>query len=363
MVDIPRAEYTEPLLETFYLKLSQHEDIGLENDIIDVNASTDLGEDVSYKPEAFRILGYKAINRSEMITFLKDNKDELINLVFERDDIQRYDRKRYDDAVDKLPGFLDMMDLNTKGVHQEKFPKLYPIVFLQEILALDKNYKIDNSYYRHTSNEIKTLNTELNNGLYARRKSQIALLKRVNKRMYKYSGRKEEAKYAFDAELCMDKILRRIYSANCLSDMLKVHSFFKNYTDTIYLLDRQLFDVKKKLLKVMGRKIKGYDLIGDEGTMRFFLGTIYNSPIVDDLGKRFGKYALKAEINKQSVGYKLPVELTHNCVGATDCFNLGIRIDVWNKIIEVLYFLVETDSDERKVFKRNGIAFYTYAKT
>lgn len=80
---MPRAEYTQSLLETFYLKLLQHEDIGHEYDIIDVNVGeeVDIGM-VSYHPAEFKLLVYKTINKSDMVSFLRDSKDRIINYIY-----------------------------------------------------------------------------------------------------------------------------------------------------------------------------------------------------------------------------------------------------------------------------------------
>ena len=80
----------------------------------------------------------------------------------------------------------------------------------------------------------------------------------MNQRFYKYAGKQEEAKYAAEAELYMDRMISRIYEANSLYDMLVLHNYFMNYTDAVFLLDKQIEGTKKKLSKVIKRKQKGY---------------------------------------------------------------------------------------------------------
>lgn len=353
---MPKAKYQDPLLKTFYLKLSQHEDMGLEYDIIDVNTATEeLESEIEYRPEEYRQLAYMPINKADMVTFLRDNKEDIICFVYEKDDITSYERKRYDVVVEKLPNFIAMMDLNTKAIKAEKIPKLYAIVYMQEMLRLDKKYKIENNYYRYKTSELKSLNTELNYGTEARRKSQIALIKRVNKRFYKYAGKPEEAKYAMDAEIYMDMIISRIYEANSLEDMLYIHNLFLNYTDTIFLLDKQIESAMKRLKKVIGRKQKGYEWIGDPETMRYFLGTIYNSPIINDMGKEIGKRVFDAELKKKNAGYSWPIELTGNYIGEADNYQLDAVIDTEEKKIHVLGFHLIADKRQQGIFERNGI--------
>ena len=354
--DMPRAEYQDPLLETFYLKLSQHEDMGLEYDIIDVDsAMEEIGGEITYHPEKYRAFAYMHINKSEMVSFLRDNKEDIICFVYQKDDISNYERKRYDAVLEKLPDFISMLNLNTKVVNAEKISKLYAIVYMQEMLQLDKTFKIENRYYRYKTSEIKSLNTELGYGVQAKRKSQIALIKRVNKRFYKYAGKAEEARYAMDAELFIDRIISRIYETNSLEDMLFIHSYFMNYTDTIFLLDKQIESVLKRLKKVVGRKQKGYEWSGSPETMRYFLGTIYNSPIIDDIGKNIGKRVFDAELKKENRGYWWPIELTHNYIAQADCYKLYTVIDTVHKQIHVLGFDLDANERQQKIFKRNSI--------
>lgn len=353
---MPKAEYQDPLLETFYLKLSQHEDIGLEHDIIDVNsASEEIEGEITYRPEEFRLFAYMPINKTDMVSFLRDKKEDIIFFVYEKDEITSYERKRYDVVLEKLPDFIAMLDLNTKAVNAEKISKLYAIVYMQEVLRLDKKYKIENNYYRYKTSELKSLNTELGYGLKAKRKSQIALIKRVNRRFYKYAGKSEEARYAMDAELYIDMIISRIYETNSLEDMLFLHNFFMNYTDTIFLLDKQIESALKRLKKIAGRKQKGYEWVSDPETMRYFLGTIYNSPIIDDMGKSIGKKVFDAESKKENVGYSWTIELTDNYIGEADNYQLDVVIDIDQKRIHVLGFHLVADEGQQRIFKRNNI--------
>ncbi len=360
LLEMPRAEYEDSLLETMYLKLSQHEDIGLEMDIIDVNVENqELEGSVKYHPEEFEVLAYQPINKNDVILYLKESKDDIINLVYEKDEITSYEKKRYDVAVDKFAEYLDMLNLNTKLATTEIVPKLYAIAYMQELLSIDKKYKIENDYYRHETSELKSLNTEVNNGIRARRKSQIALIRRVNKRFYRYAGKQEEAQYAAETEMYMDMMISRIYEANSINDMLFLHNMFMNYTDTVFLLDKQIQATQKKLSKVIKRKQKGYNWYAADDIMRFFIGTIHNSPIIDDIGKKIGEELFKAELNRVSTTYDLDIELTHNYIGGVDNYKLYLFLDTVNKNILVRGFYSFADQREEHILKRNGIKIKT----
>ena len=357
MVEMPRAEYKENILESFYLKLSQYEDIGLENDLIFINEKEIFSTPVHYRVDEFKRLAYAPINRDKMVEYLEENKTELLPLVFEKDETSKYESKRYDKAVEYFSDFIEMLDLNTQAVHQEVFPKLYPIVFMQEILSLDKKYKIENKYYRHQTTELKSLYTELRYGIYARRKSQIAIIKRVNNRLYHYSGRKEEAELTTEIEVYIDKILHRIYETNCIEDMLHAHSFFMNTVDTVFLLDKQIEGTQKSLLKSVRRKSSGYELkASSDDLKRFFLGTIHNSPIIMEVGKKIGKRDLKVESGKASPLEDMELELVGNYIGKTDRYILRYFIDVAEKTIFIVFFYEwPKNQEEHEMNRRCGI--------
>lgn len=360
MLEMPRADYEDPLLQTVFLKLSQHEDAGLEMDIIDVNlANQDEEESIKYHLDEYKLLAYKPINKKDIAKYLKESKDEIINLVYEKDDISAYDRTRYDVIVDKFSEYLDMLNLNTKLSDTEIVSKLYAIAYMQELITIDKKYKIENFYYRYKTTELKTLNNEVNYGIQAKRKSQLALIRRVNKRFYRYAGKQEEAKYAAEAEMYMDMMISRIYEANSLGDMLFLHNYFMNYTDAVFLLGKQIEGTKKQLSKIIKRKQKGYDWLVADDVKQYFIGTIHNSPIIGDIGKKIGDELFRHEVRKVSGSYYIDINLTHNHIGGEDNYKLWLFFDTINKKIIVQNFKSIATKYEEIMLKRNGIKIIT----
>jgi hypothetical protein len=356
MKDMPKAEYEEPLLQTFFLKLSQHEEMGLEKDLIDVNlANQDADGNIKYHPDEFKLLAYKPIKKSEMISFLRDSKDEIINLVYEKDDVTSYERKRYDVVLEKISKYIDLINLNTKASEIEIVPKLYAISYMQELLRIDKRYKIKNNYYRYKTTELKSLNTEINYGIQAKIKSQLALIRKVNQRFYRYAGKQEEAKYAAESEMYMDMMISRIYEANSINDMLFLHNYFMNYTDAILLLDKQIEGTKEQLSNAIKRKQMGYDWIVSDDFKQYFFGTIHNSPIIDDIGKKIGDVLFQSELRNISRLYDIDIELTHNHIGGVDNYKLFLFLDTMQKKIVVRCFYSIATPYEEVMLKRNGI--------
>ena len=359
MLPLQEGNYTDALLETFYLKLFEHEHMGREYDVLDVNLRNTLSEEaVSYKPEAYKLFAYRPIKKSEMESFLRDKKEELLPFVFERDIIEQYDRERYDRVLSNVSNFLNIVEENTKAAESEVVPMLYAIVYMQEFINIDKKERIPNDYYRYKTGEIKSINQELNLGNEARRKSQIAIARRVTRRMYKYAGKAELSEVAFKAEMYIDMIISRIHQCDSFKDMCYMNNFFLNLTDTVFLSDKQLDEAEQKLKKAIGRKKKGYSILYQDmirEKRRYFLGTIYNSPIIDDLGKKIGKKLLEADVRNISKPLIEYIELTHNYMGAADNYVLKLFIYSYEKVLMIEDFFIVMEGELHRVLKRNAV--------
>lgn len=59
------------------------------------------------------------------------------------------------------------------------------------------------------------------------------------------------------------------------------------------------------------------------------------------------------------VKYCLELNLTNNYIGDADNYMLNLRIDVENKEINLTSFLLFSDENKLRIFKRNGIKIKT----
>lgn len=351
----PLTEYEDTILETFYLKLSQHENLGREYDIIDVNSHRYKEDYTDYNPEYYKRLAYQAIKKSEVVNFLKDSKEELLPLVFEKDAVSSNERKRYDVIADLVENYIHFIDENTRAIEMDIVSKLYVVSYMQELLRIDKKDKIDNYYYRRKTSESKSLYTELSYGIDARRKSQIALIRRVNRRFYHYSGKAEEWEYAESAETYIDVFLCAILQSNSLNDMMTIYNLFMQISDNVLLLESQIEYSYNRLKKCANRKQKGYDWVISPELKRFFIGTIHNSPIIDQIGKGIGNAIFKAHVRKYGTSYDLDVALTNNYIARTDNYRLRGFIDYYEQRFIISSFKLVADPKLEKILARNCI--------
>lgn len=85
------------------------------------------------------------------------------------------------------------------------------------------------------------------------------------------------------------------------------------------------------------------------------MGTVHNSPIIEDLGKKIGKEIQKLELTKQRKGIFWPIELTDNYIGISDDYRLEVIIDPREKVIELLDFYIKPNMKLKEVLIRNSL--------
>lgn len=342
-------QYNHSLLETVYLKLAEHETIGRELDLMDINDYTvkymnGISEEKLFE---YKRLAYKRLNKTEVVSFLTENRKKIAPLVFEKEKVSSNDYKKYDTAIERVNNYIQVVNENTKLMDADELPQLFVICCMQEVIQIDKNEKINNGYYRHDTNEIKTLNTELNNGTKAKRKSQLALIGRANKRFYVYAGKEAESNYAKRAEKAIDKIIHRIFQADNLIDMAYMHNFFMMAVDSALVADSRTENNKKSFMKAVKRVVKGYQLVGDSFMIQGFFATINNTSIPELLGKKIGKEIFKLECDGGNVVCEKSwfFDLTDNYINETENYMLRATIDTINKRI-IIHALFITPSGE-----------------
>jgi hypothetical protein len=351
------GKYKHSLLETVYLKLWQHENLGREHDILEVTQKTQ--EFIASLPDdltEYRSLAGKTVYKKDMKQFIKDNRKLLAKLAFESDSVTSNQYKVFDLASEKVEYYLDMLNDNTMVNKFIDIPQLLVVAAIQEIINLDKKEVFPNRFYRYTTTDQKTMNTELVYGTDAFRKSQLAWVARVNTRYNAYNGRKDEALLAYKAQSAIDKIIVNLFKTNSITDMLVVHNFYMQLMDEV-LLSEDLYNKNiARFEKSVGKRKKGYHIANayDFQARRLFSVTV-NSGIVDQLAKRTARNILEAERTGNPINYWHPIELKGNYYEGDDNYKVGFRVNPMYKEIHVLIFENDMDSYRKQIMKENGI--------
>lgn len=223
----PKPFSRNDILEAFYLKLVQHEHIGMALDQQNICLQTctySLQNTALITPDYYSL--HKIMPAATAKNFLKDNKLDILAFIHKGEKVSDSTAKMYDKLLEEWDQFKEMIDFNMYG-NKDSINGFYLIAYIDELLILKENpkLKIQNHYYRYQTSELKSLYNELPNGRNARTKTQRALIERVSKRFFSYLNIAEEFQYAKKIEMCIDDLLIKIFSCSSLQEMLHRHDF------------------------------------------------------------------------------------------------------------------------------------------
>lgn len=218
--------YEDSLLETFYLKLSLHEMIGREIELINISETEYKGEQEideiqrkryqQYLPELIPVFWNGNDRYEEVTKYVKEHRKFLAQCVFGKETISNNDYRKFDKAADSIIHFLDFYKDNTKAAQANHVPVMLLISHMQEYVF--GNEKIDAIFYRHKPEDKVTFRTQIDSG-EALRRSQYAWIKKVRDRWYTNIGMGNINKKVQEIERCLDKLLLKVYAGNSLWEM------------------------------------------------------------------------------------------------------------------------------------------------
>lgn len=356
------VKYKDSVLETFYLMLVQHECLGREMDIVDVAAHViqiqDIDDRIDYCPDEYKKLAYIVVKENEeriaITDYIKTNRKKLAQFVFGQDRISSNEYKKFDAAASKIKFYLEMLQDNSAfKLNEEGIPVLLIIVCLQEIIIIDKNLKIENSFYRHESGDLKTLNAELPRGISAFRKNQIAWIERVNYKFNVYAGRKEETIFVKKIEASMDILFTKIFQSDSLEDMMCLHEYLNMMVYIAFFEDRKMKEGLKYFSNAISRRKKGYQIVGNPFTIRRFIAVLMPGTVLERLAKQISKSVMDAEKREAKIKKQWPVEL-----GKGNYFRdmvVKVLINPFDKTIEIDWFGFEQNHEAEEILQNNGI--------
>lgn len=333
-------KYQDSILETFYLKLCQHESLGREYDILDIsNIELEVPmTDIEYKQEELEILENKMIDKSYIEEYITSKRRALAKLVFHKEKISGNDYKKFDKATSNVKNCIEMLDNNTKYCLCESVPSLLVVAIIKEILDMDKKEVIDNKFYHRTTADKKTLNTELVNGKDAFRKNQMAWVAKIIRRYNMCQRERKDIILARTIEKYIDKIMIRIYKCNSINDMIFLHNFIMIWIDAVFVPQERI-NKDKKIFCDRVFKECGLNVEIDQHMAQMFFGNAINSEIPNNLVD-----AIKIEIDRmKNMGEKnrsmmWPIEYQDNYFHGNEQYYLIANISLERKCFDVLRY-------------------------
>ena len=221
-----RGAYQAPILSSFYLKLSEHEQLGCENDLMDAGETLPELPKLTFRLEEYRKLEDEQIPKEKAETWLRNKKERLLPLIYETDPVTKQQEKDYDKAVESVIKLISVSDFNTASIGREDLPGLWLVAAMQVLTGEERKEKPKINYYRHQTSERRTLENEAKDGLNSRTKSQLIMLRRVNHHYHVCLGLEKEDACAFEIEKIISRFHCRELEANSLDEMEHLHNEF-----------------------------------------------------------------------------------------------------------------------------------------
>jgi hypothetical protein len=304
-------QYKDTILETFYLKILQHENLGRENDIIDIQ---ELDRQGMYDPDASWVNQYKemlnqVVDEEKIEEFIKGNRKRLAYMAFRKNPSSN-DSRKFKAASNKIRFYLGMLEDNTLWKKEDGIPVLIIISCIQEIIELNKKEKVNNQFYRYKTKDLKTLNTELYRGKGAYQKNQIAWVEKVRNRYNSNLGKGDRARVTYKIITHLDNLMIKIYQSDSLEDMQTLHSYLLTLVYVI-VNDNELIERKFSWFSSIAFKESiGYKVIADNQIKLFFIGLLGQMPYFNNLAEQVGHF-IKTVEKEGRMGEKYwPFEIT-----------------------------------------------------
>lgn len=310
------GRYKHSLLETFYLKLLEHENLGREYDIISVSNNI-MNVDItqSGNHELYDQLAVQEVKITDVDNYLKNNRLRIATYVFDKEKTTSNEKDKYDRAAPKVKYFLKMFTENTKYKGIDVVSVLLLVVCIQEIISLTNKDKIENHYYRAGMEAVKSIKSELHDDSNdpIKTMSQLVWVERV---MYRYNSCRHNTdilQMTRQTEKYIDYLITRTLETNSLVDMRFIHTYFRlNIQGMIYPQD-ELEKQKKRFEKILRRKAEKYTVQIPSGDSWGYARHFFSIPIPDAELEKTAKMIFKAmiaaekDMKPQSFDYELIV--------------------------------------------------------
>lgn len=216
----PINSHQHSIFEQFYLKLIEHENLGRQNDIIDLYNVEFESKNFPKQNQMFQKLATNTlISRKNVKTYFTKYQNRLSKIVFEKNKPTDYELVKYRSAVETLDKALEIITSNTFFDYCYGVPEKLLIVIMQVYIFIDKKQSVKNSFYGYCSSDIKRIRKEISAGLEALSKNQLATSKFIWDLYYEKSGKKEIRATISQYERSIDEMLKIILSGDTIEDL------------------------------------------------------------------------------------------------------------------------------------------------
>lgn len=296
------GKYQHSLLETFYLKLCQHENVGRQRDLLDLQTRIKPVSEMSTAGNIAPLI-CKHVQKNDISLYIKENRSLLARIVFNKQDITSNEYAKFDRMAADIPKFIAVLSDNTFYKRSKTIPAALIVSYLLVANSPIVKERLPNPFYRHETSDQKTLNAERKNGIQAFRKNQIALIFLVIRQMDVLLGRTQERSILDQIEIKVDKIIRKILSCNSTGDMLRLHDFF---LQQFQVLSMQQCLIDNEFQKFRNALNNRYDILfPDQVQYDCLWGTLFGSDFTLSLASRINEYICQTEARGHKENYPI----------------------------------------------------------
>ncbi len=234
-IDIPHKPYTSTKyelspIETFYLRILQHEQIGQITDILFIN-SIKARSDYSIPEsmiDAMKKMAATPIKFDEIETFLEDT-NKLAPFIYKKENVSKNEKKRINNPKGKVLRLIQCFDRVDPMVdYKDHLDQLHIISALQVLLLDEKNEIFDYTFadYQdhmkhkpHVQGALK-IDTDPIDAL------KLYLTRKLTDHWYANLGRYRTRCEFLKLQNVCDKALLKIFSCPNISEMKRIHTIY-----------------------------------------------------------------------------------------------------------------------------------------
>jgi hypothetical protein len=255
--------YEGTLFQLVYLKLLQHEQLGRENDLADLDKYL---EKYSFASGLYGQLEEAYIEKCNVQEYAAKHYDEIAKCVYCK--VGSNERKKIKKLSEYLNAFVAAINENTRDWQLAYISADIFIAYYQVLINIDKTDGVVNAFYRYAQSDEKSLYNEAKNLKSAFRKNVLAFIKIVYYQSHKNRGLEAEYKLVLAIERKIDNIIRWICGFNSLSAMKRVNNC---YLFVYELLSDSFYDMTNIRQKMEDKIGNGYTIQGDDTCVHMFL--------------------------------------------------------------------------------------------
>lgn len=359
--------YREGVLETFFLKLSQHEYLGNEMDLIKTRSKR-IHKNISfpkYRPSECVKMAYKAVpkNTDQLKKYITDNIDRLACFVYDKEEVTNEEKQVLLKKTAELDTYIKMINAMTQSRKSEYLQEYMIVAALAEIInPVDE--KIENKFYRYKSADQKKYSAELKNKKKhiedvslpdAFDKSQLAWIDRVNERFDICLGRDEETELQARIENNIDRLIIKLLSTNNFADMMYLHNHFKVMTDIFFYSDTKISEEWKIFVNNIRLIYENYEITGNHYEIFQFVGICMNTNIFKEIADQVINQISESIKDGKKIKQQYFIELYDNYIGEEEQCCVVFEVDPYERTVTLIMFRFCYYEQEVNILEQNGI--------